>query len=154
WSAPDGTLRTAPHPAVDTLRTGEARPADGARIGPRAEIVVPAAADGTVRLDFGPDEYCTIELDPAAGTVTFDRTHASLDTRAHRDRSVAPDAFDDSGRPAVRVFVDGSVVEIFTSAGRSLTSRVYPVAAPDWTVHASADAVVHDLAPAIETVAS
>ena len=50
--------------------------------------------------------------------------------------------------------VDGSVVEIFTSAGRSLTSRVYPVAAPDWTVHASADAVVHDLAPAIETVAS
>ncbi|HWT32683.1 MAG TPA: GH32 C-terminal domain-containing protein, partial [Microbacterium sp.] len=109
---------------------------------------------GAVRLDFGPDEYCTIELDPAAGTVAFDRTHASLDAGAHRDRAVAPDAFDDSGRAAVRVFVDGSVVEIFTSAGRSLTSRVYPVAPPDWTVHAPAGAVVHDLAAAIGTDAS
>ena len=153
WSAPDGTLRTAPHPAVDALRTGDARSADGARIGARAEIVVPAAS-GAVRLDFGPDEYCTIELDPAAGTVAFDRTHASLDAGAHRDRAVAPDAFDDSGRAAVRVFLDGSVVEIFTSAGRSLTSRVYPLAAPEWTVRAPAGAVVHDLAAAIGTDAS
>ncbi|BDZ40147.1 glycosyl hydrolase family 32 [Microbacterium suwonense] len=149
WCAADGSLRTAPHPAVDALRIDTGRPADGARIDGRAEIVVPEGG-GAVRIDFGADEYCTIDIDPDAGIVTLDRSHAAGVDPLDGSRSVAPDAFDASGRPAVRIFVDGSILEIFTSAGRSVTSRVYPRSAPEWTVHAPAGAVLFDIRRSIE----
>jgi hypothetical protein len=47
------------------------------------------------------------------------------------------DAFDEaSDRPAASVFVDGSIIEVLTSAGRVLTTRVYPVSPPPWRVEA------------------
>ncbi len=145
WLA-DGRIATEPHPVVESLRDGPSRPAAGATIGAQAEVVVPVATTGCVRLRFADDEYCDVELDAAAGTVAVDRTAASADARADGGRAAVRDAFGaDGARPAVRVFIDGSVIEVFTSGGRSLTSRVYPTAPPPWTVEASTDALVWDL---------
>jgi beta-fructofuranosidase len=156
WLDDSDRLCTAPHPAIDSLRIGSSRPADGAQIGARAEIVAPART-GSVRVRFSDTEWCDILIDREAGTVAFDRDHASDDPRAHRGVVVAPDAFDDaSDRPGIRIFIDGSVIEIFTQAGRSLTSRVYPLAAPDWQLETrfegDADVVVWDLDAAVTSV--
>ncbi|MDR5672966.1 Glycosyl hydrolases family 32 (levanase/invertase) [Halalkaliarchaeum sp. AArc-CO] len=58
-------------------------------------------------------------------SVTIDRKHSSLDPGANRaPQSVA---VDDLESPLdVRVFVDGSVVELFAGERRALTSRIYP----------------------------
>jgi len=131
-----GRLASMPHPALDGLRTGSGRPLDGATIGAQAELVVDEAPSGVIRLQFSADEWCDVVVDREAGTVSVDRSHASSDARAHQGVAVAPDAFASSGLPDLRIFVDGSVVEVFTSAGRVLTTRVYPLAAPPWTVSA------------------
>ncbi len=142
-------LRTEPHPAVDALRLGEARSADGATIDAQAEIVVPAAASGTVRLRFGAGEHLDIALDPEAGMLTLDRSSASVDPDVDTDGATAAHAFGDRTDWAARILLDGSVVEVFTSAGRSITSRVYPTTPPPWRVEAPAGAVVWDLARSV-----
>ena len=145
-------LATEPYAGVEALRVGGPRPADGAVIGSRAEIVVPATT-GMLRLRFGEGEHLDILLDETAGTVELDRDAASVDARAHRGRALATEAFDpQSGRPGVRVFVDGSVVEVFTSSGRSFTTRVYPVTPPPWRIEAPAGAQVWDLEAAVHPV--
>lgn len=140
---------TEPYEGLEALRVGPPRPADGAVIGAQAEIVLPAAT-GRLRLRFGEDEYLDVLLDEAAGTIEVDGHAASVDERAHGRRASATDAFDASSeRPGLRVFVDGSVVEIFTSAGRSLTTRVYPVTPPPWRVEAPEGAQVWELEAAV-----
>jgi beta-fructofuranosidase len=142
-------LATAPHPNVTALRASAPRVADGAVIIGQAEISAPAVS-GSIRLRYGAHEHLDIALDPEAGTVELDRTSASQDPRAQRGRSMVTDAFDaGSGLPGIRVFIDGSIIEVFTSAGRSLTSRAYPAAPPPWAVEAPAGAQLWDLAPAV-----
>lgn len=36
------------------------------------------------------------------------------------------------GSVELRVFLDGSVLEVFTSTGRAATCRLYPLAPPPW----------------------
>ncbi|PCN48675.1 hypothetical protein Csp2054_06180 [Curtobacterium sp. 'Ferrero'] len=140
WIA-DGRLATAPHRAVDALRRGEAQPGHGATIGAQTEIVLPTPVDGCIRIRFGADEHLDIVVDTAADTLTVDRSRASTDHRADPSSAVVRAPFDpDSDLPAVRVLLDGSVVEVFTSAGRSVTTRVYPLQAPPWSVEAPAGA--------------
>lgn len=155
WLAPDELggerLCTEPHPVVEALRRGSARPADGAVLGAQSEIVVPVA-DGRVRLRFGPDEWVDVELDSHERTVTIDTDHASTDARARGGRVVATEAFDGgSDRPALRLFLDGSVIEAFTSAGRSLTTRAYPVSGAGWSAEAPEEASVWNLAHSVRT---
>ncbi|MFI5695891.1 glycoside hydrolase family 32 protein [Kribbella sp. NPDC051586] len=129
WLGPDSSLRSAPVPTIDTLRTGAASTGE---ITGQCEIVVPEGP-GRVVIHFGEQERLEIELD--ADTITIDRSHASLAPHAHGGRMQATDAFDPaSGRPAVRIFLDGSVVEAFTRAGRVLSTRVYPTTPPPWRV--------------------
>ncbi|MER7243883.1 glycoside hydrolase family 32 protein [Kribbella sp. NPDC000426] len=131
WLGADSSLRSAPVPTMETLRTDS--PGSTAQL----EIVIPEAS-GRVVVHFGEEEYLTFELD--AGTLTIDRSHASVATHAHGGRMEVTDAFDPaSDRPAVRIFLDGSVVEAFTSAGRVLSTRVYPTTPPPWRVEAPAD---------------
>lgn len=145
-------LCTEPHPAVNALRLGASRGVGGvgARLGAQSEIAVPAVT-GRARLWFGDEEWLDIELDRVENTVAIDGS-AGPDTfdgdhRAPRGRAVARAAFDDSSsRPGVRVFVDGSVIEVFTSAGRSLTTRVYPTGSEGWRLDAPDGTVVWDLA--------
>lgn len=145
WLGPDGSLRSAPVPSIDTLRSESPLPADGASVGSQCEIAL-AEGSGRVVLHFGDDERLVIDVDEAAGTVRLDRTRASLAPWAHRGGAVVEDAFDPStGRPAVRLFVDGSVVELFTSAGRVLSSRVYPTTPPPWRIEAPDNAHVWEL---------
>ncbi|MEV6895135.1 glycoside hydrolase family 32 protein [Kribbella sp. NPDC051137] len=134
----DSSVRSAPVPTVDSLRTGPGVPADGCTTGPQCEIAVPEGS-GQVVIRFGEHERLVIELD--ADTLTIDRTEASLSPYAHRDRMRVSDAFDpSSGRPAARIFLDGSVLEVFTSAGRVLSTRVYPTTPPTWQLEAPPDA--------------
>ena len=142
----DGRFGSEPHPALESLRVGASRPGQNARIGAQAEVVIPVATTGRVRLRFSPTEHLDIDLDTEANTITIDRSNASVDARADRDPATAGSAFDPTAdRPAVRVLLDGSIVEVFTSAGRALTTRIYPTQAPPWTVEAPAHALVWEL---------
>ena len=146
----DGRLASAPHPAVESLRAGTSRPGHGATIGAQVEIVLPTPVTGVVRLRFSEAEYLDVRVDLEADTLTVDRSRASGDTRADTSPAVVRAPFGPrSELPAVRVFVDGSVVEVFTSAGRSVTTRVYPEQAPPWTVEAPPEASVWDLRSAV-----
>ena len=49
------------------------------------------------------------------------------------------------------MFIDGSIIEIFTTAGRVLTTRAYPTTAPPWRVDASTEATVWDLSAGAPT---
>ena len=132
-------------PTVDGLRVGGPRPADGATVGARFELVVPSAP-ARVTLCFGESEQLAIVLDDQADTLLVDRSAASSDDESDGDPSVAPGAFDASAdRPAARIFVDGSIVEVFTGAGRVLTTRVYPVTPPPWRIDASEGCIVWEL---------
>lgn len=145
----DGVLATEPHANLTSLRLGSPRAADGAEIGAQAEITLPQTT-GRLRLRFSETEHLDILVDAERGQVTLDRGAASCDARAHGGTASIEDAFDaTSRRPAVRVFLDGSIVEVFTSGGGSLTSRVYPVAAPPWRVEAPDGALVWNLEPSI-----
>ena len=136
WLGADNTLRSAPVPSVAGLRIGNVAPAADAMVGAQCEIVVPTAS-GRVRLHFGEAEHLDLNFNADANSLTVDRTTASTDSDAHGGTATAQDAFDDtSGRPAARIFVDGSVIEVFTSAGQVLTTRVYPVSPPPWRVEA------------------
>ncbi|MET9268559.1 glycoside hydrolase family 32 protein [Kribbella sp. NPDC003557] len=134
WLGADASLRSAPVPTLDSLRVGDGSPADGASTGAQCEIVVPEGP-GQVVIHFSDQERLVIELD--AHALTIDRSEASLDRHAHGGRMRVTDAFDPaSDRPAARIVLDGSVLEVFTSAGRVLSTRVYPTAPPTWRVEA------------------
>ena len=147
WLDADSSLRSAPVPTVDTLRTGSGSTADCASTTSQCEIEVPSGS-GRVVVSFGDDERLEIELDPVANTLTIDRGHAGLDLDAQNARMQATDAFAPAAnRPAARIFIDGSVVEVFTSAGRVLSTRIYPTTPPPWTIEAPANARHWPLAP-------
>ncbi|TCL80489.1 beta-fructofuranosidase [Curtobacterium sp. PhB142] len=151
----NGRLGTEPHPAIDALRVGSSQAANGARIGAQAEIVLPVAITGCIRLRFSDAEYLDITVDVDADTLTVDRAHASTDYRADPSPAVIRAPFDRTAdRPAVRVLLDGSVLELFTSAGRSVTTRVYPTQAPPWSVEAPNQALAWHLKPSVTTVSA
>lgn len=151
----NGRLGTEPHPAINDLRVGGSQAAHGARVGAQAEIVLPVAVTGCIRLRFSDAEYLDIAVDVDADTLTVDRAHASTDQRADPSPAVVRAPFDRTAdRPAVRVLLDGSVVEVFTSAGRALTTRVYPTQAPPWSVEAPSQASVWDLKATVTTVSA
>lgn len=95
---------------------------------------------GRLTLHFGEGEHLDVTCDADADTVTIDRSRAGADADSHgggASTATAAGAFDGSSdRPAVRIFLDGSVVEVFTSAGRVLTTRVYPENPPPWRIEA------------------
>jgi beta-fructofuranosidase len=146
WLGADNTVRSAPVPTITGLRVGPPAPANGAHIGAQCEIVVPTAP-AHVRLCFSATEHLDVVLEAEANILTVDRTAASTDPAAHGGTATAHDAFDDAtGRPAARIFIDGSIVEVFTSAGQVLTTRVYPVTPPPWQIEAPEGSEIWTLA--------
>ena len=86
--------------------------ADGPRNIWRYKSLLPVPTTGCIRLRFSTHEHLDITSDVEAGTLTVDRSHASLDSRADGGQVVVTTAFAPSAsRPAVRVLIDGSVVE-------------------------------------------
>ncbi|MER5184929.1 glycoside hydrolase family 32 protein [Streptomyces sp. NPDC002896] len=88
------------------------------------------SADGT--------EYLHISLDPTAGRLTVDRSHASLDARAREGVYTVPcPVARVAGTPVeLRVIVDRSIAEIYLSTGQVLTLRFYPVGDGPWRLQA------------------
>jgi beta-fructofuranosidase len=73
----------------------------------------------------GAEETCIV-YDGSTGELWIDRSNASLDPEPSRERRGAAVQIAADGTLGLRVFVDGSVVEVFASDGTCLTSRVYP----------------------------
>ena len=91
--------------------------------------VVPAGATevwlSVLRSPDGAEET-RIVYDTASGELWIDRERASLDPEPSRERRGAAVQLAADGTLGLRVFVDGSVVEVFAADGTCLTSRVYP----------------------------
>ena len=91
--------------------------------GARLRLALCASADDT--------EVTFVECDPMAGTLVLDRRRSSLS--ADSDLDLCEHRLWESARDEVevRVFVDGSVMELFID-GLSVTTRIYPTR-PDST---------------------
>ena len=141
----DGSLLSDPVATLATLRTS-ASSADVATVStPAFELQLPHVS-GVTRITFGPNEWFDITVDVTAGTLTLDRDHASSDPRAHRGILIVPNAFDAGRRrDAVHLFMDGSIVEVFTSSGKVATTRVYPINPPPWSIDAPVGALAYGL---------
>ena len=148
--AADGTIASVPVPAMSGLRAGAISPCHADDRAGRAlafdqlpaqlEILISFAASperttSSARLRFSPDEYMDLIINWQSGVITIDREHASSDDRAH-GRSVSfdePFAAPDRDL-TVRLFLDGSIVELFTLSGKCATTRIYPIAPPPWSL--------------------
>jgi beta-fructofuranosidase len=142
----DGTLRQRPAREIDQLRQGRrvrsagevraGRPVELGEVGPACDITARLDAAGGLRLvtDAAGSEYLDIVRDPATGDVVVDRSRASLDPRAKRGswRLPAP-----PGPADIRVVLDHSAAEVFTSEGQVLTLRLYPVGGAPWRLRAT-----------------
>lgn len=136
------SVRVEPLPGLERLRASGPHRGDGAVIGAQAELAIPHVS-GVTRIDFGRDEWLTLEVDIRSGSLTIDRSRSSRDPRAVRRTITIRNAFDVGAvRPAARVLLDGSTLEVFTSAGRAAATRIYPLSAPPWRVTAAEDVLV------------
>ena len=143
------SLRSEPLPSLDRLRVGEVVQGDEAVIGAQAELAL-SHASGVTRITFGADEWLEFDLDIQGNALIVDRGRASRDDRAAREAIYISDAFDvRANRPAARVLLDGSTIEVFTSAGRSATTRVYPLSPPPWRVAAGEELLAWRLGSAV-----
>lgn len=137
----DGRLLQAPVPGIDSLRvTTAARIVDelGADNLPaqlEIEATVQVGATLQLHLRFGSDEHLDITIDAEHNSVLIDRGHASLDPRAVGGVISISDAF--VGEATIRAFLDGSLLELFTSAGHAATVRCYPTTPPPWSLAVS-----------------
>ncbi len=79
-----------------------------------------------VRCSPGGEEYTEIRFDRRAGRIVVDRAQASLDPAAYKGEHggtlhLAPD------EPLnLRIFLDGSIVEVYANGRAALTERIYP----------------------------
>jgi beta-fructofuranosidase len=138
----DGSLGQRPVPELEILR-GEhwgrrdlVLQSDG--VNPLAEvsgralelrlICEPSAGDSVI-LDLlvAPDgsERTQIRYEAGTGILTLDRVHSSLDADAGKDAMAVPIPLVD-GQLTLRIFVDGSAIEIFANERICFASRVYP----------------------------
>lgn len=119
----DGALASWPVAELDALRSAEVIVTDDTFTLPVAAEVLVDGGHGpvTVHLTSGTTEV-KIGLDPTskqARVAEFDLDASTTST---------------DGSPWLRVFLDGSVIEAFTSAGRAATTRTYPTHHTGWTV--------------------
>jgi beta-fructofuranosidase len=137
----NGRLIFSPAPELSGLRQGHVQlvdlpvsrqPRPLAEFSGRAielDVLVDVASELSFDLDVlrSPDgaEYTRIRYDVSSGLLAIDRRMSSTDTASVKDVHTAPLRLDGSGRIRLRVFVDRSIVEVF-SGEISLTARVYP----------------------------
>ncbi|MFC7201475.1 GH32 C-terminal domain-containing protein [Halospeciosus flavus] len=137
----DGTLRQRPAPEVRDLRgehtartdlvvDGEtALDVSGTALELDLTVDVTDAASFALVVRESPDgeERTPVRYDADAGELVVDRSASSLDVETTRDEQRMP--VDVEETLSLRVFVDGSVVEVFAEERRCLTSRIYPTRA-------------------------
>ena len=139
----DGRLAPRPVPELETLRGAhrawtDVELSDGGPnpladlSGRQLEIALTVEPAGAAKVWLSvlrsPDgaEETRIVYDAASGSLWIDRERASLDPEPSGERRGSAVQLAADGTLGLRVFVDGSVVEVFASDGTCLTSRVYP----------------------------
>lgn len=146
-----GRLLSAPHQAVEALRIYPSRPGHDATIGAQVEILLPPHS-GTTKVIFRGEEQIQIVVDTEANTLTLNRS--TVGDGFDDAPALIENAYSDREPWAARIFVDGSLIEIFTNAGRTITSRFYSTGAPPWHIEAPLGTLVWDLAPALSSASS
>ncbi len=130
-------LRQAPYHVPPTSLTDTEQILDGAQglaMEVRAVLAAVDVAQVGLAVRRSPDGEETTELlfDRARMQVVVDRTRSSKDSTVQRDRREIPLAVDPHAPLELRVFVDGSVIELFVNGRLAVASRVYPTR-PDST---------------------
>ncbi|MDI7274800.1 MAG: glycoside hydrolase family 32 protein [Anaerolineae bacterium] len=137
-----GTLVGRPAPEVEALRGRHFRLVDlalGAGVqvlpevrGEHLEILAtiePGGADALgllVRRSPGGEEETLIVYDRARASLAIDRRRSSLEGEAARDVREAPLALAEGEPLELRIFLDGSVLEVFAGHGVYIAGRIYP----------------------------
>lgn len=117
----DGSLRATPAPELELLRS--ASPLGPGPLPEAYDLTVTARSPGTVSLlRSSSGTELTVRLDPAAGTVTLDRSGWP---RSRPDGSAPLSLRVPEGPLTVRVLVDGSLLELFAGERAMVTERVY-----------------------------
>lgn len=103
----------------------------GTRLEIQAVIVPGAAHEVGLYLFESPDgvEATRLFFDTVRQELVIDRERASLDPATVRDVQSTPLRLGPDGVLTLRVFLDGSVIEVFANDGVALASRVYPTLA-------------------------
>jgi beta-fructofuranosidase len=103
--------------------------ADGDCLEILAEIDPGDAQQAGLKLRAAPDgsEQTLLYYDRAAKRLAVDRSKSSLDPRADKAAQSGPFLLAPGEPLRLRVFLDGSVIEIFVNERACLTARVYPV---------------------------
>jgi beta-fructofuranosidase len=141
--AEDNSLRFEPVPELEVLRgrhfhlddwmvTPQSQPplhdASGDALEIAAEFESHNADEFGLKVRCAPDksEFTLISYDRAARQLRLDRQRASLSADASKGVQAGP--FDLAPQEALklRIFLDGSVVEVFANGRACLTSRIYP----------------------------
>ncbi len=141
----DGFVGMEPAPEVESLRGQEHRmqaqrvkgdfvPLPGVRgetLEITAEIDPGSSEECGLAVRAGPDggERTLILYRRRPGTLAFDSTHSSLDPQTTRGVDERPLDLAKGKNLKLRVFLDGSAVEIFANGRACLTGRVYPTKA-------------------------
>jgi beta-fructofuranosidase len=136
-----GELLQTPAPEIEALRgaetalnpfalaPGEARtlPIGGERL-ELCLVVAPGSGPWTLKVRRARDgaEETAIRYDPATGTLSVDRSRASLSADAAKDLRTAPLTLQADEPLELRLFLDASLVEVFANQRACLTTRIYP----------------------------
>ncbi len=98
----------------------------------RRGLRIVTSADGT--------EFLQLRRSSVDGDVVVSREQASTDARAKGGSWRVPG---DRQHVELRIVLDHSVAEVFTSDGDALTLRFYPVGTADWQLHVVGGGAVH-----------
>lgn len=79
-----------------------------------------------VRAGNGGSEWTFVGLDLHSDTVVVDRSHSSSARVSHQTAAMPGETLGPSRAYTLRIFVDHSVVTVFSESGKVLTTRVYP----------------------------
>lgn len=146
---PDGSVHQQPAHELLGLRAKRAvsrsgqvgqQPVDLGEVDQSFDLIASVTTNGIsrthLRLVTTPDgtEYLDLSIDPGAGQVVVDRTHASRDPRASGGVHLIPhpDASIPGASVDLRLVVDGSIAELYLPKGQVLTARFYPTGHPPW----------------------
>ncbi len=161
WLADDGTLGIAPLRELVGLRVGQkicdVAAHENVLLSPvlpqHTEVEMNFVSDGSgkvgLRIYYGKKNFTDIYADFATSQLIVDVTHSG--TKGRKVKDIAPLVVQKGTQLRLRVFVDGSVVEVFANDKQAMTRQVFPTMLDEMTFECrnqtinSAIATVYDL---------
>lgn len=136
WLADDGTLGIAPLKELEGLRVGkntcDVAAHKNSALSPvlpqHTEVEMNFVSDGKgkagLRIYYGKRSFVDIYADFATNQLIVDVTRSG--TRGRKVKDIAPLVVQKNKPLRLRVFVDGSVVEVFANDKQAMTRQVFP----------------------------